>query len=690
MSSSRRMEQVFFHAHIRSSNYVLRHTTHGVRYVMEHLALGLAVCSFCVVIITHRTFIHRQDIASIISVDSSSSSISSSSTYCSGDDVDTMNDITLSSSCDAAAADSSRWRKKIPISCLRSIPGFRDDADVNHILLHYALHHDNDTTTTAATTATTNHDYYEKEQAGGINNSSAFTIHRGRENEQIVSGMMLLLSPMMTNDESSNNIVDGEGKLYSSTCSIGSGGDNNSNTNTDSIIMNLKQKSNVRMGHGWEGGRTSSSLLTSALTTTVKECSQEMTTFLAQRGYLYVRNNANDDQPLLLQEEEEEEKLSSASPIILTQHQRHQQQQQYSPIVYSYSHTQGLLRLQPSLQHTHNISTQFIIVSPTDVNCFGEPFTQNIIFRLIGPDTVILNWILGLQSFFSSHLSTTTTTTTTTTTIHQRPRFVYHWKTRKESDLDVFDMDHYAFSSKSLNRQTDTTTTTSTMLYQAVSPSLPVATMNMLLPSWVGQQYPLYRFIRFLSFKLLVLLSTLLIFFLTTSLVSFTFQETQDRMLEFTLQLQLRVRAGLPLGTLIFDHVLENLVFVPIMVGMIFFLIEFYGGDKFLAFMVLSMVWVCEVFSAICVRSVQGMHFFPRVFFLYFTLFHVYFFSCPVGVSFHHMCPSITPLFFDVLQGFLILTFVAYADTVALVYICIPSVNNIILVPYHALLLEPI
>ena len=28
------------------------------------------------------------------------------------------------------------------------------------------------------------------------------------------------------------------------------------------------------------------------------------------------------------------------------------------------------------------------------------------------------------------------------------------------------------------------------------------------------------------------------------------------------------------------------------------------------------------------------MHFFPRVFFLYFTLFHVYFFSCPVGFTY--------------------------------------------------------
>ena len=63
-----------------------------------------------------------------------------------------------------------------------------------------------------------------------------------------------------------------------------------------------------------------------------------------------------------------------------------------------------------------------------------------------------------------------------------------------------------------------------------------------------------------------------LIFCLTTSLVNFTFQETQDRMLEFTLQLQTRVRERRAYRGLIIDHVLENLVFVPILVGMIFFL----------------------------------------------------------------------------------------------------------------------
>jgi hypothetical protein len=34
------------------------------------------------------------------------------------------------------------------------------------------------------------------------------------------------------------------------------------------------------------------------------------------------------------------------------------------------------------------------------------------------------------------------------------------------------------------------------------------------------------------------------------------------------------------------------------------------------------------------IRSIQGIYFFPRVFFLYFTLFHVYFFSCPIGFTY--------------------------------------------------------
>jgi len=79
--------------------------------------------------------------------------------------------------------------------------------------------------------------------------------------------------------------------------------------------------------------------------------------------------------------------------------------------------------------------------------------------------------------------------------------------------------------------------------------------------------------------------------------------------------------------------VVESLVFVPIMVGILFFLFEFFS-DQLLAFMVLTLVWMCEVYSVICVRTTTSIRFCPRVFFFHFTLFHIYFFSFPFGFSY--------------------------------------------------------
>jgi hypothetical protein len=109
------------------------------------------------------------------------------------------------------------------------------------------------------------------------------------------------------------------------------------------------------------------------------------------------------------------------------------------------------------------------------------------------------------------------------------------------------------------------------------------------------------QFRQMILFKTGVLLTSVFLFFITTTLVSFTLHETQERMLHFTFVLQEYVRQERPLASLIVKHVVENLVFVPIMVGVFFFLIEFYGGDKLLAFGVLTIVWVCQLFWHYCV-----------------------------------------------------------------------------------------
>ncbi|EHA8589256.1 membralin-like protein [Cocos nucifera] len=61
-----------------------------------------------------------------------------------------------------------------------------------------------------------------------------------------------------------------------------------------------------------------------------------------------------------------------------------------------------------------------------------------------------------------------------------------------------------------------------------------------------------------------VLVMSLFVFFTTIMSVSFTLRETQSRMLKFTVQLQHHARHQLPTFQLIFVHVIESLVFVPL------------------------------------------------------------------------------------------------------------------------------
>ncbi|XP_022746791.1 uncharacterized protein LOC111296646 isoform X2 [Durio zibethinus] len=141
------------------------------------------------------------------------------------------------------------------------------------------------------------------------------------------------------------------------------------------------------------------------------------------------------------------------------------------------------------------------------------------------------------------------------------------------------------------------------------------------------------RFGDYLVTKCGVLMMSLFVFFTTTMSVSFTLRETQTRMLKFTVQLQHHARHRLPTFQLIFVHVIESLVFVPIMIGILFFLFEFYD-DQLLAFMVLILVWLCELFILISVRTPISTKFFPRFFLLYFLVFHIYFFSYANGFSY--------------------------------------------------------
>ena len=230
-------------------------------------------------------------------------------------------------------------------------------------------------------------------------------------------------------------------------------------------------------------------------------------------------------------------------------------------ITYSFSTNQGFLSLPPQSLFQRNISSQYVVIHTQNKHCFGDDPLLTYLGQSYGGirETIALNWILGFWNGTKSG-------------------HILHTRNGMMIDLSEY-LNEYSFRWPTTTTSSTTTTTTS---------------------STTTEVYKTRWHHNFLIFKIGVLLSSLFLFFTTTTLVSFTLRETQDRMVRFTIQLQLQIRNRQPYGGLIFTHVIENMVFVPIMIGIIFFLTDCcYNGDKLLAFVILSGVWICEVFSAI-------------------------------------------------------------------------------------------
>jgi len=115
--------------------------------------------------------------------------------------------------------------------------------------------------------------------------------------------------------------------------------------------------------------------------------------------------------------------------------------------------------------------------------------------------------------------------------------------------------------------------------------------------------------------------------------VSLSLRETQLRILQFTADIQHYGRSGLPWSKIIIAHIMKSMVFVMIMIGVLFCVAALLE-DKVMALILLTLVWICEFFAVICLRSRLSIIYFPRFFFLYFFFFLIYYFSFPFGFSY--------------------------------------------------------
>eukprot|EP00934_Nitzschia_sp_Nitz4_P001281 Nitzschia sp. Nitz4//scaffold338_size18487//11739//13873//NITZ4_008789-RA/size18487-processed-gene-0.14-mRNA-1//-1//CDS//3329548338//1281//frame0 len=290
------------------------------------------------------------------------------------------------------------------------------------------------------------------------------------------------------------------------------------------------------------------------------------------------------------------------------------------PIAYSFSSTQAFLLLPANHSWIDSLRIQHIVLSPQDPYCFGEPFLQALVRHFVGYDTVIVNSFLA---HLRQQKQQQDTKSKDVNPLDSGVGYIRHARTGKVKEIRLIasmmlpsKTEHKMVERSSRKENSALHTRSVSEKQMTVFATAKAAVQSMQAPGWS---------------KVVVVFQTTMLFFFCTTLVSFTLRETQERMLEFTQELSRRVSINMPRVDLVLHHVIHNIVFVPIMVGMMFFLIEFYGGDRFLAFVIMSMFWCVEVYSVVSLRSYQGIAFFPPMFFLLFCLFHIYYFANPYG-----------------------------------------------------------
>jgi len=78
-------------------------------------------------------------------------------------------------------------------------------------------------------------------------------------------------------------------------------------------------------------------------------------------------------------------------------------------------------------------------------------------------------------------------------------------------------------------------------------------------------------------FKVGTLFAAVFLLFASSSIVSFVLGETQRRMLRFAVSLRNMLQARQPVIFAVLSHAAGSLVFVPVILGVLFFLFEFFG-----------------------------------------------------------------------------------------------------------------
>lgn len=249
-----------------------------------------------------------------------------------------------------------------------------------------------------------------------------------------------------------------------------------------------------------------------------------------------------------------------------------------------FSRHRGVLML---TQESGAYNRQFRILDlnlRTDMPCFGSNLPTTLLHFSKSYDVVVMNW--AIQAFNGSGYLYD---------VQSRELFNLHYAAsslaKKGSDLsDMGRRESYNTNSQLILdawKQVKTAVIIPALkaLYQWLGSTFQFQPPESLawLDDWLvtlQASFPwIYFFYQYVAIRAGVVFSTTFLFFISTTLINYILRETQERMLRFTFVLQYYITHRIPYHLLIATHVIGSLVFVPIIMGIYFFLFEFFSDQ---------------------------------------------------------------------------------------------------------------
>lgn len=283
---------------------------------------------------------------------------------------------------------------------------------------------------------------------------------------------------------------------------------------------------------------------------------------------------------------EEDTSLSKASVLL-------------SPHVYIFSLERGIALLPNDLFTRHNFTALDIAVYQGDA-CFGSHMLAWFVHNVVGYDVIVTNWVISAfegngfllnnrsKSLYNLNMAGDFVSKKGVSLLSEQLAMTNNYA---DDDISGNTGHNFVFWPKVKNMVFDKITN---FLNDLLPSFVTVARVESLWHTFLlrtgfdssilGHSVRwtlsvLTKLYQYLVFRIGVLFSTAFIFFISSTLMSFTLRETQHRMLSFTYVLQFHIARNRPIYEAVLTHVRESVIFVPIVSGFMFFLFNFYSDQ---------------------------------------------------------------------------------------------------------------